>query len=247
MGRGVSILGEVSLIMLIVIKRKFPRIVLVSILWWLISVPSLGNNLLGDYEVPPNAKKVAQRRSNRAGGSRSNCENPLVKNSLSLLVPEEKVIHKTAKENPSLFFYSQFATNTPIEFTLVDPNVAEPLVEETLQIKKPGYHQITLPEEIKLEPNKTYLWHIGIHCSNDEENFWEVLGAAIEYTPISAGMKGELEKAESVVEKANIYLGNGIWYDALSLLKSKDNSVQVNNYVEKLLESVNIKNNLQGK
>ncbi len=87
----------------------------------LLSSSTLAQDLLGGYTASEDAKKVDQRRS-VAGGSRASCQSPLVKESLTLLVPEEKVVHYTATNRPSFLFYSAIST-IPLEFTLVAPEL----------------------------------------------------------------------------------------------------------------------------
>ena len=124
------------------------------------------NNLLGSYNPPP-PEKVDQRRT-LGSGSRSNCQSPLVKDSLTLLVPSEAVVHYTSSNNPSLYFYAQTASTVPLIFNLVipEPNNDNPIVEETLVIEQPGIQQIKLPAEVELETNQVYLWQIGLPCGN---------------------------------------------------------------------------------
>lgn len=176
---------------------------------------TLTNNSLGGYEASPKAKKTSQRRS-VAGGTRSPvCQNLIANGDLTLVVPPEKVVHLTATNNPSFFFYSKVSTKVPVVYTLIDPEVAEPLVEKTLAIEKPGYYKIETPPSVKLEPQKTYLWHIAIPCSNNPDVYQEVLKAAVEYVPLSLSISTKLERANSPLEKSRIYATEGFWYDAL--------------------------------
>ena len=205
----------------------------------LLPTSGLAKSLLGRYTSSPTAKKVYQRR-NAVGGSRSDCQSPLAKNSLTLLVPEEKVVHQTATNHPSFLFYAQAASTIPLEFTLVDPDVTEPLVEEPLYVKQQGYHQVTLPESVKLEPNQTYLWHIAIPCANDPENFWSVLAAAVEYVPLSAKITQKLQHTDADLEKAQIYASNGIWYDAIDFANRARSELKSSTYWQQLLSDINI-------
>ena len=217
----------------------FPKIGLFISIFLLSSLPTLANRPIGNYKTSSNPKKTYQRRS-AAGGSRSDCQSPLADNSLTLLVPKEKVVHKTATNHPSFFFYSQAALATPLKFTLVDLDVAEPLVERPLYVQQPGYHQITLPKDVKLKPNKTYFWHIAISCANDPENFWDVLGASVEYSPISVALSKQLELTDSLPEKADIYASNGLWYDAVDLANRTRFNLELSGSWQQLLNDIEI-------
>ncbi|MDJ0635079.1 MAG: DUF928 domain-containing protein [Xenococcaceae cyanobacterium MO_188.B29] len=217
----------------------FPKIGLFISIFLLSSLPTLANRSIGNYETDTDNKKTYQRRS-VAGGSRSDCQSPLVDNSLTLLVPQEKAVHKTATNQPSFFFYSQAALSTPLTFTLVDLDVAEPLVEEPLYVKQPGYHQVKLPKEVKLEPNKTYFWHIAIPCANEPENFWDVLGASVEYSPISLELSNQLQVTASPQEKADIYASNGIWYDAVDLANRARSNPDYSGSWQQLLDDIEL-------
>ncbi len=223
-------------------RRKLGLLVNLGVsLILLLPTPTLANknNLLGGYTASPKAKKVSQRRS-VGGGTRSNCQNLFVKDDLTLLVPQEKVVHLTATNKPSFFFYTQVASTTPLAFTLVDPDQAEPLVEETLLVERTGSHQLTLPESVTLEPNKIYLWHIGIPCDNDPDTFQEVLGAAVEYSPISPEISAQLQLTTSPLEKAQIFASQGFWYDALYFAFRASSELRSSAYWQQLLSDIDI-------
>lgn len=218
----------------------FSKIGLFTSIFLLSTLPTLANSSIGNYPTSSNPRKTYQRRSTLAGGSRSDCQSPLAGNSLTLLVPTEKVLHKTATNHPSFFFYSQAALSTPLRFTLVDLDLAEPLVENTLQVKRSGYHQIKLPKEVKLKPNKTYFWHIAIPCHNDPENFWDVLGTSVEYSMISSALSKQLELTDSLREKIDIYTSNGIWYDAVDLANRTRSNLESTGYWQRLLNDIGL-------
>ena len=198
------------------------------------------SNLLGGYTASPDAKKVDQRRS-VAGGSRSDCQSNLVKDSVTLLVPEEEVVHHTASLSPTFFFKTKAGSNISWKFTLVDPDKIEPLAESVLLAKQPGVYQINLPAGVRLEPNQTYLWHIAIPCSNDPDNYREVLSSAVEYTPIDNELAYRLNQVDSELEKASIYAKSGIWYDALNLAYLARKQSQSSQYWQQLLSEISIK------
>ena len=94
----------------------FPKIGLFIGIFLLSSLPTLANRSIGNYKRNSTAKKTYQRQTT-SGGSRSDCQSPLAKNSLTLLVPQEKVLHQTATNHPSFFFYAQVASTYPLTAT----------------------------------------------------------------------------------------------------------------------------------
>ena len=191
------------------------------------SLPSLGaNQLFRNFPISDNPKEVYQKKSTTVGGSRFYCENPLGQKNMELVVPDENVVHLTASTTPSFYYFSEGAASEPLIFTLVALDQAEPLVEETLIISEAGYHKITLPTQIKLEPGKTYIWNIAIPCSNDPENFREILRAAVQYIPPSPELLEKIQNANSQGEKIQIFTEEIMWYDFVNLLNLNKLEVQ---------------------
>lgn len=216
-----------------------PKLLLLfsSSIYWLI-LPSIATaGLLGNYTVSSEPKKVEQRRT-IGSGSRSECQSILPQNSVTLLVPEAEVVHQTSAPQPSFFFYSTIASKTPFEFTLVNPQVAEPIVEKTVSVSQPGIKQIELPPSTVLEEETVYLWYVAIPCSNAPQQYQEILGAAIERVRPPKQAINQLKKANTVTETAAIYASNGIWYEALDLaIQAPSNS-----YLQQLLSSAGFSN-----
>ena len=220
----------------------FSKVSLFFSILLLTPLPTLANRSIGNYKTSSDKPKQTYQRRSVAGGSRSpsDCQSPLADNSLTLLVPKEKVVHKTATNHPSFFFYSQATLPTPLKFTLVDLDVAEPLVEQPLYVEQSGYHKIKLPKEVKLKPNKIYFWHIAIPCANEPENFWDVLGASVEYSPISVALSKQLELTDSLTEKIDTYASNGIWYDAVNLANRVRSNSESSSSWQRLLNDLEI-------
>ncbi|MGL4881589.1 MAG: DUF928 domain-containing protein [Waterburya sp.] len=196
-----------------------------------------GSGSLGNYTSSQKPKRVEQRRT-IGSGSRSNCHNKLPKNSITLLVPEAEVAHKTSLTRPSFFVKSNLTKKTPLKFTLVNPQVAKPIVEVNLSLLQKGITKIDLPQPIKLEPEKIYLWYVAIPCQNSHNNnqSQEVLSSSVKLSPLSPTMRNQLQSIDTDLEAAMFYAQNGFWYEALNL------SVQNNSdFLQKLLFSFNFK------
>lgn len=191
------------------------------------------------YESPP-PKRVGQRRS-VGSGSRSHCQNIFPKGALTLLVPEEKVVHYTTLANPNFYIYAQTTSKIPLEFTLVipDPKVDNPIVQKSLTVEEPGVKQIKLPTDFKLKTGQTYLWHIDIPCKNAPQNISQTLKAAIERVPVNALLAEQLEQANSPSEKAEVYVNHGIWYDLLEQIEQNQDYSYLKKIWEKLPGNIN--------
>ena len=200
--------------------------------------------LLGDYTTNSDPIVVKQRRT-LGSGSRLGCRSNLPEKSVELLVPPSEVVHQTNSPTPTLFLHSKVASSLPFKFTLVNPQVDQPLVEQTFSISEPGIKQIKLPKSTKLEEGTVYLWYVAIPCGRDPQQYQEVLGAAIERVPVTRKVKTQLQLANTTDEKATVYARNGIWYEAVDLAvgdytnpTTEGNS---SDYLEQLLSSVNSK------
>ena len=199
-----------------------------------IGISQVEAGLLGDYASSYKPVKVEQRRT-LGSGSRDRCVSNLPSKSLTLLVPQSKVVHQTSSSTPSFYLSSKVASTLPFKFTLVDPRVAEPLVEQTFAISQPGINKIELPETTKLEEGTVYLWYVAIPCHQDRGEYQEVLGAAIERVPVTTKLKTQLQQAKSNSETAAVYARNGIWYEAI------DRAIHDSgNYLQQLLSNIGI-------
>ena len=196
------------------------------------------SNLLGDY-IHQESQEVEQRRT-VSSGSRSSCQSSVEENSISLLVPEEEVVHRTSSQRPTLYVSTSKAViSKPLKFTLVNPRTFETLIEQNFSVLADGIKKITLPEDVKLSPDEIYLWYVSIPCSNELTEYREVLSAAIIRRQLSQEMKIKLQQTQNQLEVAEIYAENGFWYDALELL-IEQNVQDSSNYLQQLLNSAGL-------
>jgi hypothetical protein len=183
-----------------------------------------------------NSQKVAQRRS-IGNGTRSKCKNSFPKNSITLLVPQEEVAHKTSKAKPVLYLQSKVTSQVPLTFSLIDPEVTQPLAQQNFTILKSGIKRIELPKHTKLDQGKIYLWYVAIPSTCDQFNtaqYQDVLASSVKFTPASSSIQQELKTVDHDT-KAKIYAQNGFWYDSLE--------TSINNkstFLATLLKSANL-------
>ena len=208
-------------------------LILSQIFFWSLKAEA---GLLGNYTPSSEPIAVEQRRT-MGSGSRSNCQSNLPQQTLSLLVPEAEVVHQTSSPNPALFLHSKVASTLPFKFTLVDPQVAEPLVEQVFSISQPGIKRLELPKSTKLEAGTVYLWYVAIPCQKDSQQYQEVLGAAIERVSTPVEVVKRLKLANTNEEIASIYAQHGIWYEALEFAVQEQNNSE---YLQQLLANVGL-------
>ena len=216
--------------------------VLVLSSFFLFPIPTEAHtNSSRNYNSP--SRKIAQRRTVASGSRSLSCQTLFPKNSLTLLVPEEEVVHYTVSSSPSFYVYAQTASTVPLIFNLVipDPTANNPVIERTLVIEQPGLHEIKLPPEIELETDVVYFWQIGIPCSNNPQEIDQVIKAAVQKVRVDTILAHQLELANSPLEKAQIYSSSGIWYDSLNFaLKQAQSSSRSVDYVQKLGQEIGI-------
>ena len=201
-------------------------------------------DLFGDY-VPRDSQDIEQR-STVGSGSRSNCQSDLAKNSVSLLVPKQKVVHHTSLEKPSFFLVSnEISSAKTFKFTLIDPQGGKTLVEKDFSVDK-AIERIELPQSTRLQLGKVYLWYVAIPCTNDSQEYREVLGAAIKRTEPNQNVKTQLHQAKNDLQTAAIYAQNGFWYEAVEIAVKehnrdrKDSKVNHSDYLERILNNAEL-------
>lgn len=175
---------------------------------------SISNVEIGKYKTSKKATKVDQRRVNGTG-TRSKCISSISKDKLELLVPDEKIAHRTLSKSPSLYIYYHETEEIGIKFTLVNPKSAETLDRQAIHLKHKGVTKINLQPEVELKENQIYLWNIAIPCKNNPSLNQEVLRAGIEKTPNNPITDRNIKNAKSKADEITIYAENGIWYEAL--------------------------------
>ena len=170
-------------------------------------------------------ERVSQKRTVGSGSRGGNsCQSSWQKDSLVLLVPEAEVVHLTASDAPSFYFYARIDEKpSTVKFNLVNPvkRSQNPLVQKTITIDKSGIYRIDLEDKIELDTDELYLWQIGIPCKGDSDRYQQILRAGIEKIEMSESLKREIESAEST-RKTQIYAEQGLWYDALNSADRED-------------------------
>jgi hypothetical protein len=84
-----------------------------------------------------------------------------------------------------------------------------------------GLYQIrfsALPNFSGLRVYQQRLWNVGITCLSRSREEKGDLGASLQRIAPSSDLVSQLERATQPQEKSAVYLANGIWHDAISIL-----------------------------
>jgi hypothetical protein len=140
-----------------------------------------------------------------------------------LLVIAPERLARTLSPEPTLYWYTSKATETPVRFTLAvdDPSVIEPLVETEIgTFGQAGIYPISLADHgVALEDDQRYFWSVAVASSDETFSEEPVAQTLLEYSAS--------EKLVSAVETATPldqvirYAGEGYWYDAIDLVSKR--------------------------
>jgi len=155
---------------------------------------------------------------------------------------------RTTSTHPSLFWYIDRATDASvrIEFTLVDPAAAEPLVEEPLAPPtSAGLQRIRTGDYgVQLEPGKEYEWSVALIVDPTNRSRDVVARGWIGRID-DAGAAARLhDQPEDAVRLAAAYAEEGIFYDAFVALSDQidrePTNVRLRNHRADLLRQVGL-------
>ncbi|SPF48699.1 conserved exported hypothetical protein [Syntrophobacter sp. SbD1] len=167
----------------------------------------------GVAEVPvynPPLRGAPGRRV--AGGTRGNGDGLP---GLSVLAPDH--VGLTAQEQPSLYWLLSGPANCPIEFTIIEAQAVQPLLEVRIKpAVQMGLQCIRLADYgLRLKTGVQYGWFVTLVPDPDRRSKDVVAGGVIERVDLSGGVRAKLDQAG----KKNapfVYAEAGLWYDAIS-------------------------------
>ncbi len=135
------------------------------------------------------------------------------------LVPSH--VARTSSQQPSLFW---FVDDTPapssrIQFTLIDEDGVEPMVEAPIETPKAaGINRVRLSDfGVELQPDTEYEWSISILVDPNERAKDIVATGWIHCVRLSDELKTRLA-SEGEARAVHVYADEGLWYDALTAL-----------------------------
>jgi hypothetical protein len=165
---------------------------------------------------PPKLGKPAQTVG---GGSRGTSDKVPV---LFVVTPDH--VGQTTSAQPSVFWYIDQVPDASfrIEFTLLDEESVEPLVEKTLATpKRAGIHRIRLADYgVQLAPGTEYEWSVALILDPNERSKDIVVTGWIDRVEPSEQLASRLE-TEDRAGIAAVYADEGLWYDAVAALSDQ--------------------------
>ena len=142
----------------------------------------------------------------------------------ALFVVTPDHVGQTASAQPSLFWYVDQVPDASfrIEFTLLDEEGVEPLVEKVLATPtRAGIHRIRLADYgVQLVPGSEYEWSVALVLDPNERSKDIVATGWIDRVEPSEQLVSRLA-SESRAEVAAVYAAEGLWYDAVAALSDE--------------------------
>ncbi len=153
----------------------------------------------------------------------------------------------TIKEQPCFYWYMSKLTTYPIEFTLIEAQAINPLLEKRIAVpKQPGIQQIRMADlgDVHLRKGFRYKWFIALVLDPDHRSKDIISGAEIEMVELNEALQSELENSSKAIHP-HIYADEGLWYDALEaisvLINAAPNDLLLREKRASLLEQVGLK------
>jgi hypothetical protein len=172
---------------------------------------------------PPSARAVYQppklgKPARTVGGGSRGSKDKVP--ALFVVAPEH--VGQTTSAKPSLFYFVDRVPDASIrvEFTLLDEDGVEPLVEAVLPTpKRAGVHRIRLADHgVNLAAGTEYEWSVSLVLDQNERSKDIVATSWIDRIPESGELKSRLASEGATV---NVFAEEGLWYDAIGALSDE--------------------------
>lgn len=154
----------------------------------------------------------------RTQGTGSRGGDPSESIRLKLLVPSDHT-GQTRSGHPTFFWYISELPPEPMEFSLVESGVAQPIFVQQLKPKQAGIVRMDMPKNLpELVPGKEYRWSVTLIDNANRRTNDTFAQSWIKRVPETPGLQQQLATAKSDRDRASIYAKAGLWYDALNAL-----------------------------
>lgn len=171
----------------------------------------------GGFQYKP--PKLGKPARTVGGGSRGTSGKVPV---LFVVTPDH--VGQTTSAQPSLFWYIDHVPDSAlrIEFTLLDEEGIDPLVETTLATPESGgIHRIRLADyDVELAPGTEYEWSVALVLDANERSKDIVATGWIDRVEPSEQLASRLE-TDGGDQVAAVYADEGLWYDAVAGLSDQ--------------------------
>jgi hypothetical protein len=163
---------------------------------------------------PPKLGKPARTVGGGSRGSQGKVP------ALFVVAPDH--VGQTTSAKPSLFYFIDRVPDPSIrvEFTLLDEDGVEPLVETVLPTpKRAGVHRIRLSDHgVKLAAGTEYEWSVSLVLDPNKRSKDIVATSWIDRIPESGELKSRLASEGAT---ATVFAEEGLWYDAIGALSDE--------------------------
>lgn len=154
----------------------------------------------------------------RTQGTGSRGGDPSESLRLKLLVPNDHT-GQTLSGHPTFFWYISELPTEPMEFSLVESGVAQPIFVQQLKPQQAGIIRMDMPKNLpELIPGKEYRWSVTLVDNGNQRTNDTFAQSWIKRVPETPGLQQQLAAAKSDRDRASIYAKAGLWYDALNTL-----------------------------
>ncbi|MDJ0516302.1 MAG: DUF928 domain-containing protein [Trichodesmium sp. MO_231.B1] len=157
------------------------------------------------------------------------------------LINESKKWERTLASHPSFWLYVPRSSGY-ITFNLVDNYSEEQIYQTKFNIESEGgFINFKLPSaapplEVAEDDLQTYSWVFTFNCGDKEL----LVKGAVQRVSASDSLISELESAETVIDKIDIYEKNDLWHETITELgnfrRSNPDDLEVKNRWNSLLE-----------
>ncbi len=192
-----------------------------AITWILISLVT--NSLpiqaqTGNDPPPPTPDRPSQREG--GGDRRGNCSTLKTSENEKLiaLVPNEHTV-LTINEFPTFLFYVPYLTSNPLSANFVLKDNTEHYVMNPIPLTLSGTPRVIPLRLLKaLEKEKRYKWQLEIICETTPQKRSVVIEGWIKRVDPTSTLASQLTAPLSKRERAELYIKEKFWLDALALL-----------------------------
>ncbi len=150
------------------------------------------------------------------GGTRGTGERVFT---LSVLAPDHAGL--TTSAEPTLYWFVSKTISQPVELTVVNRQITEPLLELKLAPPlEPGFHAIPLARHgVRLQPNVSYEWFVALVVDADQRSSDILAGGEILLVNAPDDLLARLRAADEH-SRPTVYAQAGYWYDAVETLST---------------------------
>jgi hypothetical protein len=225
-------------IRLMFIGKLISKLSIIGLILLPMSVKAQIANNTSTYKHPSSTESNSSQKRTISGSRGCNGGNT----QLTLLVPEDH-IGLTVSEHPTFLFSLTEIPSHPIRISVVEPQNPEALFDRTMVLKQSGIIAVPMPPTSQpLQNNKTYILTVGLLCNPSRISASAYTSVAFQKIPANTRLQQELMQASNILERAQIYGQNGIWYEAIALgyEAKKLNILDSIKYFQALISQINL-------